>query len=158
MRWSHAPERILARFWHYVYPEPNTGCWLWGGGDQSNGYGLFWAKGKAWRVHRWAYQHFIGPIPEGLYVLHKCDVRPCVNPEHLMLGTHLDNMRDMCAKGRQLNGEANHNAKLTAVDVLGIRVCGGTASQVAGRYGVSESTISQIRRGETWSHVKGEDS
>lgn len=79
-------------------------CWLWlaSGAD---GYGSFMVKGKYWRVHRWAYERFVGSIPNGLFVCHKCDVRNCVNPAHLFLGTNTDNMRDASRKGRLKTGK-----------------------------------------------------
>lgn len=81
-------------------PEPNSGCWLWIGACDSVGYGNFRIKNKSWKAHRFSWTIHNGIIPDGLFVLHKCDVRPCINPNHLFLGTHLDNMRDMHAKGR----------------------------------------------------------
>lgn len=80
-------------------PEPNTGCWLWLGGTQAAGYGFFKHAGDT-TAHRSSWILYRGPIPEGLHVLHKCDVRQCVNPDHLFLGTQVDNMKDMAAKGR----------------------------------------------------------
>ena len=75
-----------------------NGCWLWQGSKDADGYGrAFHAKRLA---HRVSYEEFIGPIPEGLSALHRCDVRCCVNPEHLFLGTQQDNMKDMYIKGR----------------------------------------------------------
>ena len=77
----------------------DNGCWLWNGHKDADGYGLaFHAKRLA---HRVSYEEFVSPIPKGLNVLHRCDVRCCVNPEHLFLGTQQDNMKDMYSKGRQ---------------------------------------------------------
>ena len=80
-------------FWDGCIPEPNTGCWLWLGFISPDGYGTRLAHRRAWELAR-------GPIPDGMLVCHRCDVRHCVNPDHLFLGTHLDNMRDMIRKGR----------------------------------------------------------
>lgn len=77
-----------------------NGCWKWQGYISQNGYGNSTLKNKRIQAHRLSYLAFIGEIPGGLFVCHKCDVRDCVNPDHLFLGTHLDNMRDMVQKGR----------------------------------------------------------
>ena len=77
------------------------GCWLWTKSRISVGYGDFRQDGKHWLAHRAAYEAFIGPIPDGLHVLHKCDVRLCCNPEHLFVGTNRDNIADSMAKGRR---------------------------------------------------------
>lgn len=84
-------------------PEPNSGCWLWVGAANRDGYGLFCGsrKGKAQHLaHRISWELFRGPIPQGVEVCHRCDVRCCVNPDHLFLATHTDNMADMYRKGR----------------------------------------------------------
>lgn len=80
--------------------DTNGGCWLW---PVKSGYGVF--KGK--RAHRLSYEAFVGPIPDGLFVCHKCDVPACCNPDHLFVGTALDNSRDMVAKGRAGGGDKN---------------------------------------------------
>ena len=89
----------------------STDCWLWTGGISHSGYGNFWYNGRSLSAHRASYQFNFGPIPEGKFVLHKCDVKICVNPMHLFLGTTDDNMADMVAKGRQAHGEKSHNWK-----------------------------------------------
>jgi hypothetical protein len=97
-----------------------------------------------------------GPIPDGLFVCHKCDTPACVNAEtHLFLGTHQENMADMVAKGRQARGERGGQAKLEAEQVLAIReryAAGETSKPSLGReYGVHSTTIGKIVRGESWS-------
>lgn len=77
-----------------------NGCWLWQGATAPNGYGSTTHKDKQISAHRLSYIAFKGEIPDGMYVCHKCDVRNCVNPDHLFLGTHSDNMQDMVNKGR----------------------------------------------------------
>lgn len=81
--------------------ESPTGCWLWNRSHASSGYGDFRMNGKHYLAHRASYEAFIGPIPVGMWVLHKCDVRSCVNPEHLFLGTNQDNIADSVRKGRR---------------------------------------------------------
>lgn len=88
------------RFFEKVSPCPNTGCWLWTGSWTGNGYGCFWSGSRRYRAHRFSYEVACGPIPRGLGVLHKCDVRFCVNPDHLFIGTKQDNSTDMRIKAR----------------------------------------------------------
>ena len=91
---------ITERFWSKV--EKGDGCWLWRGAIGSHGrYGQFNVVNRSRPSHRVAWELVNGPIPAGLYVLHRCDVGLCVNPAHLFLGTQKDNMADMMAKGRQ---------------------------------------------------------
>lgn len=102
------------RFMQYVSPEPNTGCWLWTGALSKDGYGNFNLRRKTVRAHRLSYELFVKPIPtdvayHGICVCHKCDVRSCVNPDHLFLGTQLDNVLDMVEKGRGANVVAESN-------------------------------------------------
>lgn len=96
------PLDVLERFEAKYVPEPNTGCWLWFGAELNYGYGQFRNDGHA-LAHRWSYSHFIGPIPEGLIVRHRCDTPCCVNPDHLELGTYVDNMADKVRRGRHEN-------------------------------------------------------
>jgi hypothetical protein len=81
-------------------PEPNTGCWIWTAPLSTQGYGWFRCNGQRMHAHRFSLQHFKGPIPEGLYALHTCDNRWCVNPEHLYAGTQSENIRDCVTRGR----------------------------------------------------------
>lgn len=98
------PEQ-LRRFFNYVLIDPQ-GCWQWKGGCDRAGYACFYkdATDRAMRAHRASYEIFIGKIPVGLSALHRCDNRACVSPAHLFLGSHVENMRDMVAKGRHRNG------------------------------------------------------
>lgn len=92
----------MERFMAKVSPEPNSGCWLWLGAISTNGYGQIWnPQTRALSVaSRWIYEAIHGPIADGLYVCHQCDVSLCVNPAHLFLGTPTDNVRDCMGKGR----------------------------------------------------------
>lgn len=100
-------EKEKSRFMNFVCPEPNTGCWLWVGAQYGNGYGHFTIGTrklgyKTYSAHRVSFTINVGGIKNGLFVLHKCDVRACVNPDHLFLGTQKDNIRD-CLKKKRMN-------------------------------------------------------
>ncbi len=102
-RGGPAPTDPDARFDAFVMPLPcEPGCWLWMGSTRSGGYGGFHVGGTTKvGAHRYAYERANGPIPHGLWVLHRCDTPTCVRPDHLFLGTAIDNYRDMVAKGRR---------------------------------------------------------
>jgi hypothetical protein len=133
-----------------VYAEPNTGCWLFAGSVTRIGYGLIKHGGVTKLAHRVAYETLRGPIPDGMCVCHRCDVRCCVNPDHLFLGTRADNMADMLSKGRQSWGEGRWNAKLTPQEVLEIYASTETSATLADRYGVGARAIRRIQAGERW--------
>ncbi len=153
------------RFQKYLSEPTATGCILWTGGVNNNGYGGIGEGGKSRKqllVHRVAYRFSFGPIPDGLEVCHNCpggDNPRCVNPAHLWLGTHAENMADRVAKGTSFKGEANHLAKLSNADVLQIRSRRAnekprpTYRQMSEEYGVAESLICRIVKGQIWKHL-----
>jgi hypothetical protein len=130
-------------------------CWHWSGRRTKLGYGQFDIDGRTRFAHRLAWSFSNGEAPRELDVLHKCDNPACVNPKHLMLGTHLDNMRDKVAKGRQPRGEQIAHAKLTEDQVKQIKAAGRTVprQQMAERFGVNRQAISNILCGRKWKHV-----
>ncbi len=159
-----------SRFWAKVVK--GDGCWTWTGAT-ANGYGVLGMKTEhGWRfsyAHRLSWQIAYGEVPTGMSVLHHCDNRPCVRPDHLFLGTTQDNLADMRAKGRgfvpktrsgpdhhwfgrDVRGSANPHARLTASDVAEIREQAGkvTGAELARRYGVTRSHIGHILRGDRW--------
>jgi hypothetical protein len=148
-----------------------TPCWLWLGAVLQTGYG---AHEGQWhlRVHRIAYRRAVGPIPSGEFVMHACDVKLCVNPEHLSVGTQKANEADKIAKGRHAagdghgtrlhpetvaRGERNGLAKLDTSKVIAIRTIYAqghvTRAEIARRYGVWQSSVDMIVRRKAWRHV-----
>ena len=133
-------------------------CVEWDGHRDEDGYGRLSVDGRMMSSHREAWVRTFGPIPEGLCVLHKCDNPPCVNPEHLFLGTHQENMRDRDQKGRASGGRTKPNAKLRPVDVETIRTLladGSRPVELARTYGVCRNVISDIKLGKTWRSANG---
>ena len=168
---TSAQRRPLAeRFWAKV--AKSDGCWLWTGSHGNHGYGVLVAYGRRDLAHRVSWRIHFGEIAEGIQILHHCDVRLCVRPDHLFSGTLLDNMRDMVAKGRQQHGdrhssrlhpeivprgEGHHNARLTEDKIVEIRALyaarQATQADLGDRFGVSRSAIGLIVRGQRWAHV-----
>jgi hypothetical protein len=128
------------KFWAKTSPQPN-GCIYWNGYRPGGRYGALNVAGRARKAHRHAWILTHGDIPDGLSVLHRCDVPHCVNPEHLFLGTNADNVRDKVAKGRaaRLAGERNPSATITDADIRALRARYryGNLTALAAEYGVS---------------------
>jgi hypothetical protein len=138
------------------FDQPETGCWLWKGTTVKKGYGRMSRR----LAHRFSYEYFIGPIPEGQCVLHHCDTPGCVRFDHFFLGSRADNIADMDKKERRYirRGEENNHAKLTEAQVAQIRIDfanGKSLNKVAKEYGLNLKTTQSIRRGTTWKHVPG---
>jgi hypothetical protein len=138
------------RFLDFALPEPNSGCWLWIGGLYPSGYGSFDRR----HAHRCSWELHHGEIPKGLLVCHKCDVRHCVNPEHLFVGTQSDNLNDMVAKGRNNNphGESHAKARLTELQVAAIRCDARSLAAIGLDYGIDKQFVWKIKRGLYWKH------
>ena len=149
------------RFWtHVERSDDPDACWLWTGYTSENGYGIFGVNGRQYKAHRVSYVIEHGRIDNDRLVLHRCDVRACVNPAHLFLGTPKDNSQDAVKKRRnaKLYGERNGKAKLTRAAVLAIRrLCkrGVYQKTVAKQFGVSEATISYVVNGGRWGKLIG---
>lgn len=127
------------RFFDRVEKQAN-GCWLWTGNKNNYGYGFIWINGKDITTHRFAYQHFIGPIPKGLLVRHRCDTPSCVNPEHLQCGTNLDNSADRVARGR-VGRTGGYMPKTKAKALRALLQTDLTQQQIATLLGVAIKTV-----------------
>lgn len=152
------------RFWMKVRSGPN--CWEWTSVKTRNGYGRFGINGRLPRAARISWVLHYGPIPAGFLVCHRCDNPGCVRPDHLFLGTPLENMKDMVRKGRSfspsiktyLRGEQNKCAKFTRETAIAAfnDVADGLPIEVAAKkYGVSNSTIGELVQGKSWRSVTG---
>lgn len=126
---------------------PENNCWEWTAGLNGKGYGQMRINGRTTLAHRYTYKHFVGNT-KGFYVCHKCDNPKCCNPEHLFLGTYLDNLNDMWNKGRG-------GRKLLPADIPVIKELANVKKlnqrEIGEKYGVARSTIASLLRGETWS-------
>jgi hypothetical protein len=138
---------IEERFWKKVQKCSPDECWNWFGAKKEFGYGIIRYEKSIVRAHRVSYEMTYGKIPDGMYVLHRCDNPPCVNPAHLFLGTHQDNMNDMCDKGRiarKLTIEKAREIKqLLAEESM-------SRKAIARIYGVNPSLINCIANGKKW--------
>lgn len=156
-------------FWPRVKKTAN--CWVFKGRTDKDGYGVLNVYGGAARAHRYSWEIHFGPIPDGLWVLHHCDNPPCVRPDHLFLGTTIDNNKDRHLKGRtaaglrsgtnthpeSYRGKRSNNARLTEDVVREIRArvaAGESHVSVAQTVGMSRATIGMIARRETWKDVE----
>lgn len=152
-------EEEAARFWSKVHKGPD--CWTWTGCRFQTGYGAFQLRGKIRRASRLAASLSGLLLSDSAWVLHRCDNRACVRPDHLFAGTPKDNVADMIKKGRARwvapRGERSHTAKLTEAKVLEIRALrssGVPRADVARMFGVAGDQITRITTRKNWSHVK----
>lgn len=150
-RW---PEQSLEeRFLSKV--QKTATCWLWLGAKNPRGYGTIGVGGNPVSCHRLSWKLFCSPITSEQHVLHRCDVRNCVNPGHLFLGDQHSNVLDMHKKGRAApkKGSLHGRAKITEEQAVAIRSDPRSQSQIAKAYSVGQSTVSRIKRLENWSHA-----
>lgn len=155
--------RILTqqeRFWPKVDKSGVDECWVWTARCHRQGYGLLseWDGKRRTRLlaHRLAWEFTFGPIPVGLCVLHSCDNPPCVNPAHLFVGTHQDNIADMVRKGRQCRGACSPNARLTEDDVRAIRerfAAGENYRALGAEFGIHPEYVYKLAARRNWAAV-----
>ena len=156
------PKNTIPDFWKHVDKSGHNGCWNWTGFIDRDGYGTYWWEGRPQGAHRLSYIFTHGSISPGQCVCHHCDNPPCVNPDHLWLGTHQDNIADKISKGRQAKntkpnnpakGERHGEAKLSDEQVHLIRNSLIPARVLAERFGVHPTRIYKIRQGKGWKHI-----
>ena len=150
---EEARESFMSR-----YTIDHGGCWIWTGCRAGNGYGALKVNQRQYGAHQYAYLLFRGPLSDGAMVCHHCDNPLCVNPQHLFLGTALDNVRDMFSKGRQpIRRGSAACSKLNESQVLEIRDLAGRpgikTAELAKRFGVKPATIRAVIRKRNWRHI-----
>ena len=136
-------------FFSRVLENKETGCWEWNGTTTGNGYGHCMMIGER-KAHRVSYRLHCGDIGPGMVIMHKCDNRICVNPEHLQQGTHKENMADMKEKGRATKVK---KPRLTEEQVKAIYLSKSSISKLTAEYGMNIRTIERIRSGRLWSSI-----
>ena len=147
---------LAERFWAKV--DKSGDCWIWTGNRhkaKGRDYGMINTRDGSKLAHRVSYELHYGPIPPGMEVCHRCDNPPCVNPAHLFLGTHSDNMRDCVNKQRKnaVRGSKHKLSKLTDAQVEQIRQSPLASAELARQFGVSDTLVCNIRKGKAWKHV-----
>ena len=124
------------------------GCWLWVARKNAGGYGTFKADSKSLLAHRVSYELYVGEIPDGMCVCHKCDTPACVNPQHLFLGSHKDNAVDCVQKGRRADQKGRHNNNYNMTVHTFKHEDGavfvGTASELIAQFGLYQSGVSRM--------------
>jgi hypothetical protein len=147
---SGLPDRIENK----IIPEPNSGCWIWLGSVNEDGYGrVSWLRRNA-HAHRVVYELLVGPIEAGKHLLHRCDNPCCVNPDHLFQGTPATNKADSVSKGRHVHGEKHPAAKLTDETAMQILLAHGKHRDIAKQFGIHHSMVSGIKSRKQWKHLK----
>jgi hypothetical protein len=141
---------VMERIERDTFYEPNCGCWLFAGPWDDNGYGRIRIGKNKVRVHKFTFEQDNEPLLEGQVVRHLCDMRACWNPDHLLPGTHVDNVADMDKRGRR---SLRHSEVLSEEQVKAIRLEEGSFRAISRKYGVAHNTISKIKRGVSWQYL-----
>jgi hypothetical protein len=146
---------IARRLEFFSIPEPNSGCLLWLGRVRTNGYPQINVDGASRAAHRVALEQKLGrPLLPGEFACHKCDVKICINEDHLFPGSHADNMADMKAKRRAAHSYKPWTSPLTAAQVIAIRADKRLPYRlIAADYGINSRTVSDIKLGKRWAHL-----
>jgi HNH endonuclease len=152
---EYGDTRLPERYWIKVYPCPVTGCWLWGNAHKAKGYGIITFGGRMWSAHRLMFSLVTGFDSET--VCHTCDMPPCVRPDHLFAGTNALNNQDMIRKDRHGRGERARLARLTdglVREIIALKNTNVTEASVGAKYGITQSHVGTLWRGETWQHLQ----
>lgn len=150
----------IDKFLSKIAPNPDNNldaCWFWLGGNHDKDgedYGAFYAKKTQFKAHTLSYYLFKGEIPEGMVVRHTCDVKACVNPRHLVLGTQSDNLQDALKRERLPNHKLNSEAVKVIKWMKKYRDYYGLTNKLARLYKVNRKAIHKIASGKTWKHIK----
>lgn len=148
---------LSERFWKHV--DKSGDCWIWTGAKQAGGYGTVGRPGRGAGnalTHRMVWEMTNGPIPPGMCVCHRCDVRACVRPSHLFTGTQAENIRDAKAKGRHVHGVTQGQAKLTEAHARTIKLMmanGVRQRDIIRIVGIPRHFVNAIAKG-AWSHIE----
>ena len=148
------------RFWSKVDKSSGPdGCWVWNGKPNADGYGIFYLNNSSCMAHRFSWELLHGKVPRGFEVCHSCDNPPCVNPQHLWLGTHLENVHDRDIKGRQASHKGNKNGRAVLNEdgvrkIKKLRADGIQYKEIAKMMSVSEGCVNHILNGRHWSWVE----
>lgn len=143
---------LIQRLFSHAEIGPPDECWEWQGSRAESGHGRFWVDGRVERAHRVAYRLFVGPIPGTEVVRHMCDNPPCINPNHLVSGTYVDNHQDMLQRNR------SGRTKLSPDQVVDVRerlAMGMPVNEVAIQYNLSEKHVGRIERRDVWKNAEG---
>lgn len=143
---------VSERFWAKADKRGPADCWEWTAAKTKAGYGQLAIENVRIYAHRISYELHFGPVPDSLHVLHHCDNPGCVNPKHLFVGTDVDNVADMCAKGRA-RGSIRKITEVDALEIFALRNQSIPLSILAHRYGVSPQSICDIQHGRTWAYI-----
>ena len=160
---TNCPLTVVKKFWSQVKlpKDLKNNCWVWTGTRHvhpTHDYGIFHYDGKRVRAHRFSYECYNGYFDKKLFVCHKCDNPGCINPNHLFLGTHADNMKDMSDKGRAPIGERCGTSKLTEIEVKQILTDLSlnkykTILEVTNKHDIGSMQIIRILQGKSWKHI-----
>lgn len=139
-------------FWRFVTKGNPDDCWEWQGPrlPTEREYGFFRCEGIMYRAHAFSYELHHGPIPDGLYICHKCDNPPCVNPNHLFPGTNSENIIDCILKGR--HGQAKLNAEAVR-EIRALAASGKSGSEIARSFGLNKTTVCRVISRKTWAYI-----
>jgi HNH endonuclease len=131
-----------------------SGCWIWMRAVDEDGYGRIKVKNSNRGAHKRSYEEFVGPVPDGIFVCHRCDIPSCVNPHHLFLGTNRENLEDRDRKGRQARRESHGNSKLSnqlASEIRKLRSEGASLKDLSREFGLRVATVCMVAKGRIWS-------